>query len=253
LKNDGTVWAWGKNDVGQLGNGTTTNSLVPVQVKGQGGVGNLGSVVAISAGEFFSVALKSDGSVWAWGLNDVGELGNGTTTNSLVPVQVNLAGVVVAISAGEAHSLALLNDGTVWGWGDNYFGELGDGSTLNARPTPVQVLQSPGGSNFTNVKAVSAGGYFSIALKNDGTVWSWGSGLKGQLGDGRGGPTPSPSPNPIQVSVLANVQAISVGEDQSLSIRGDIKTLWAWGGNAYGQIGDGTTNDALTPVPVSGF
>jgi alpha-tubulin suppressor-like RCC1 family protein len=238
LKNDGSVWAWGRNDVGQLGNGTTINRDTPVQVSGLTGMS------AISAGQYHTLALKTDGTVWSWGLNDVGQLGNGTTTNSLVPVRVAGISGVAAISAGEAHSLLLLNDGTVWAWGDNYWGELGDGTSNNVRLTPVPT------SGLNNVKAISAGGYFSIALKNDGMVWAWGSGFSGQMGDGT---EDIARLTPVQVSLLTNVQAISNSEDQSLSLRGGINTLWAWGGNAYGQIGDGTTNDALVPVPVSGF
>jgi len=237
LKNDGTVWAWGRNDVGQLGNGTTTNSLVPVQVS------VLTNVKAISAGQDHTLALKSDGTVWAWGRNNMGQLGDGTTVDALVPVQVVSISGVSAISAGEVHSLALLNDNTVRAWGGNSFGELGDGSNNNSKPTPVQT------SGLTNVKAISAGGHFSVALKNDGTVWAWGSGVDGQIGNG----SLNDQVTPVPVSVLTDVQAISANQDHTLSLRGDIHTVWAWGYNGFGQIGDGTTNDALVPVPVSGF
>ena len=151
LKNDGTVWAWGRNDFGELGNGTTTSRYTPVQVKG------LTNVVAIAAGYDHSLALRSDGTVWAWGLNGNGQLGDGTTTNRTTPVQVKGLTNVVAIAAGVYHSLAIRSDGTVWTWGYNTYGQLGDGTTTN-KTTPVQV------KGLTNVVAIAAGVYHSLAL-----------------------------------------------------------------------------------------
>jgi alpha-tubulin suppressor-like RCC1 family protein len=249
LKNDGTVWTWGLNDVGQLGNNLLINSLSPVQVKGPGGVGVLDNVLAISAGQNHSLALKSDGTVWAWGLNDVGQLGNGTTTNSPVPVQVAGLTGVAAVSAGEVHSLALLTDGTVRAWGDNFFGELGDGTTTT-RKTPVQV-KGPGGVGvLNNVQAIAAGGHFSVALRNDGTAWAWGSGVDGQIGDGtiNGRLTPVQVHGLDNVGFLNNVLAISSGQDHTLAMKNT--TVWAWGNNGFGQIGDNTTINRLTPVPA---
>jgi alpha-tubulin suppressor-like RCC1 family protein len=236
VKNDGTVWAWGSGLFGQLGNGTINiSSFSPVQVVG------LTGVQAISAGQNHSLVRKNDGTVWAWGSNDAGQLGNDGTFDSPVPVQVVGLTGVAAVSAGEFHSLALLNDGTVRAWGSNVFGELGDGTTTQ-RQTPIQV------AGLTGVAAISAGGQFSVALKNDGTVWAWGSGAGGQIGDG----TTTNRLTPVRVTGLDNVQVISAAKDHSLSLR-NATAVWAWGNNAFGQIGDNTIINRLVPVPAAGF
>jgi alpha-tubulin suppressor-like RCC1 family protein len=232
LKSDGTVWAWGRNNVGQLGDGTTINKSTPVQVS------NLTDVVTLANGvgiHFF--AFKSDGTVWAWGLNSNGQLGDGTRTNRSTPVQLNLSNVV-SIARGGSHTLALKSDGTVWSWGFNYYGQLGDGTTTD-RLTPVQVSQ------LTNVVAIAAGFYQSYALKSDGTVWAWGSNNLGQLGDG----TTADRHVPVRVQGLNNVNAIVAGISHALALKSD-GTVWAWGWNSYGQIGDGTTTNRLVPVQV---
>ena len=235
LKNDGTVWAWGDNEAGQLGDGTTTQRNAAVQVSGLAGVS------AIAAGYMHSLALKSDGTVWAWGLNNHGQLGDGTQTDRYIPVQVPGLTDVIAIAAGEYHCLALKNDGTVWAWGDNEFGQLGDGSTTD-RHTPVQV------SGLSGVIAVAAGGLYSLALKSDGTVWAWGDNYRGQLGDG----STTDRHTPVEVSSLTGVTAISAGYLHSVALKND-GTVWAWGYNNYGQLGDGSTTRRPTPVQVSGL
>ena len=231
LKSDGTVWAWGRNGSGQLGNGTTTNSSLPVRVS------NLSGVIAIAAGASHSLALKSDGTVWAWGNNGEGELGNGTK-NSSVPVQVkNLAGVT-AIAAGSSHSLARKSDGTVWAWGNNAAGELGNGGSKNST-VPVQV------KNLTGATAVAGGASFSLALKSDGTVWSWGSNAYHTLGDG----TLNWSSVPVRVGNLTAVTKISTCASalDSIALKTD-GTVWAWGDNTFGNLGTGTTASTLVPV-----
>jgi len=224
IKTDGSLWAWGDNQYGQLGDGTTTNRLTPVQV--------LTGVAAVAVGDLHSLALKTDGSLWAWGVNGDGELGDGTTTQRLTPVQV-LTGVA-AVAAGGYHSLALKTDGSLWAWGSNSGGELGDGTTTQ-RLTPVQVL--------TGVAAVAAGGYHSLALKTDDSLWSWGGNWAGELGDG----TTTNRLTPVQV--LTGVAAVVGGNAHTLAIKTD-GSLWAWGWNWYGELGDGTTTQRLTPVQV---
>jgi Regulator of chromosome condensation (RCC1) repeat/Carboxypeptidase regulatory-like domain len=134
LKGDGTVWAWGSNSNGQLGNGTTTDSSTPVQVSG------LSGVTAVAAGSAHAIALKGDGTVWAWGSNSNGQLGNGTTTDSSTPVQVSGLSGVTAVAAGSAYTIALKGDGTVWAWGSNSNGQLGNGTTDSLSPVPVPGL-----------------------------------------------------------------------------------------------------------------
>jgi alpha-tubulin suppressor-like RCC1 family protein len=157
LKSDGTVWGWGDNSAGQLGDGTTTQRLTPVQVVG------LTGVVAIAAGYNSGLALKSNGTLWAWGDNSFGQLGDGTTTQRLTPVQVSGLSGVTAVAMGASHSLALKTDGSLWAWGNNAFGQLGDGTTTQ-RLTPVQV------SGLSGVTAVSAGLYHSLAVTSGGVT-----------------------------------------------------------------------------------
>ena len=235
LKSDGTVWAWGNNSTGQLGDGSTTDRWTPVQVSG------LSGVIALAAGSEHSLALKSDGTVWAWGDNSNGQLGDGSTRNRFTPVQVSGLSGVIAIAGSTFHSLALKSDGTVWAWGLNWYGQLGDGS-IDSRSTPVQV------SGLSGVIAIAGGSDHSLALKSDGTVWAWGNNDYGQLGDG----SKTTRSTPVQVSGLNDVIALAGGDYHSLALKSD-GTVWAWGKNGYGQLGDGSTSDRLTPVQVSGL
>jgi alpha-tubulin suppressor-like RCC1 family protein len=233
VKSDGTVWAWGLNENGQLGDGTTTDRLTPVQVQ------NLSDVISIAAGKDFSLALKQDGTVWAWGLNEYGQLGDGTATDSLTPVQVHDLTDIIEITAGMDFSLARNADGTVRAWGSNYNGQLGDNST-DDRYTPVDVLY------LTDVMGIAAGGQHSLALQSDGTVWAWGLNQYGELGDN----TVVDRHTPVQVDNLDNVIAIkSAFEESSVALKSD-GTVWDWGNNNVGQLGDNTTTERHTPVQV---
>jgi len=239
LKKDGTVWAWGDNANGELGNGTTNSSNVPIQVK------DLTGVAAISAGDpSFSVALKKDGTVWAWGDNESGQLGNGTTNRSNTPVQVKgLTGVTQISAGGYSFCLALKNDGTVWAWGWGLNGELGNG-TNSSSLNPVRVKR------LTGVAAVAAGGNHNLALMQDGTVWAWGApsfgSSQGTLGNGEDNER---SNIPVQVRQLQGIVAIAANGENSLVLTKD-GTVWAWGDNISGQLGDGTANSSNKPVQV---
>jgi alpha-tubulin suppressor-like RCC1 family protein len=244
LKDDGTVWAWGYNSSGQLGDGTTVSRSVPVQVAG------LDKVTAISAGAGYSLAIKKDGSVVGWGYNGDGELGIGTTVDSLSPVPVSGLTGVTAVCAAYQHSLALKSDGTVWAWGGNDNGELGNASTTSST-TPVQV------NGLIGMIAIASGADSShcMALKSDGTVWAWGTNIDGELGTGT---TFKNSAVPVQVkdrtgsSNLTKIKGIATGNSFSLAIASD-GTVWGWGYNTSGQLGDGTTDRRTLPVQVQGL
>jgi|GEM_PF-785456 len=234
LRSDGTVWAWGGNDYGQLGDGTTTQRQKPMQISGLVGV----TAISCNHASDHSLALLNNGTVWAWGYNEWGQLGDGTTTNRLKPVPVLDLSDVTAIAAGGFYSLALKNDGTVWAWGNG--GMLGDG-TSTSRNRPVQV------SSLSDVTAIAGGIFHSLALKSDGTIWAWGANDSGQLGDG----TNINRLTPIPVLSLSNVIAIA-GAEHSLALLSN-GTVRAWGNNFNGQLGDGTTTNRNAPVAVSGM
>jgi alpha-tubulin suppressor-like RCC1 family protein len=205
----------------------------------KGRVPDLSGVTAIAAADDHTVALKVDGTVWAWGDNRHGGLGDGSTTSRSVPIPVPRLSGVVAIAARGDHTVALNADGTVWTWGSNEYGQLGDGTTMD-RFTPVQV---PG---FSVVTAVTAGDFQTIALKRDGTVWAWGRNDGGQLGVGGS----NNCLTPVQVPTLSGVTAIAAGGWHTLALKSD-GTVWAWGYNGHGQLGDGSTTHRFLPVRVS--
>jgi alpha-tubulin suppressor-like RCC1 family protein len=182
LKRDGSVWAWGNGTSGELGDGANDKRSAPTQVTG---LGPGSGVVAIAAGGSHALALKTDGSVVAWGNNKSGQLGNGRMpTDSSRPVAVKGLGPgsgVIAIAAGDSFSVALKKDGTVLAWGRNKVGDLGDGTTID-RSTPVAVNKLGPGSG---VVAVTAGSFHALALKRNGTVVAWGDNSSGQVGDGK--------------------------------------------------------------------
>ncbi len=349
IKDEGSLWAWGRNTFGQLGDGTTTDRYIPVQI------GSDTDWQSIAAGATHSIAVKSDGSLWAWGLNDYGELGDGTTTDRYSPVQIGsdtdwqsvAAGGVLclglksngslwawgngwewvevdmgngayhitrkgiatipvqlgtdtdwcsvttgmhtlgikndgslwaweydeglsmadgylglgkglgrmgvptilsqigsdtdwqSIAAGAYHSLAVKSDGSLWAWGYNDYDQLGDGTTT-VSSIPVQI-----GSDM-DWQGIAAGLEYSLAVKSDGSLWAWGWIYYSQLGDD----TTTVSSIPVQIGSDTDWQGVAAGLEHSLAVKSD-GSLWAWGGNLYGQLGDGTTTDRYSPVPIA--
>jgi alpha-tubulin suppressor-like RCC1 family protein len=235
LKADGTVWAWGSNLYGALGNATTTSSSAPVQSL------LLDNIIAISAGGWHSTALKKDGTVWTWGWNKDGQLGDNSTTDKIIAGKVPNLTNITAIAAGTYHVLALKNDGTVWAWGDNVSGQIGNGTTGTDAKTPTQV------SNLTNVVKIAAGRFFSLAIKSDGTVWTWGENLYGQLGNG----TNTDSNVPVQVKGLTGITSAlaATGAFHCIVVKND-NTVWAWGRNTYGNLGDNSVTHRSVPVQM---
>ncbi len=233
---DGTVRGWGYNSFGQLGNGATTSAQrTPVVVS------PLSGVVAIAGGRDMSYALRSDGTVWGWGLNTTGQVGDGTTTMRTRPVQVGSLTGITAISGGRDHGLAVRSDGTVWAWGDNTQGQVGDGSLTN-RLAPVQV------TGLTGAVEVAAGAYHSIARLATGTLRAWGQNSNGQLGDG----TTTRRTTSVAVPGVTGATAIAAGRQHSVAVVTN-GALRAWGSNAVGQLGDGTTTDRTSAVTVPGI
>jgi len=258
LKSDDTIYCVGRNNYGALGDNTTTTSLLPVQTLGVGGSGYLTGLKHVSSGNDYSCAVKTDGTVYCWGINGYGKLGNNNTTTQLIPVQVvgaggsgYLTGVEKVYAAYES-TCALKTDGTVWCWGKASFGELGNNDTF-ASFTPVQVL-GPGGSGYlTNVTQMSQSASHSCALKSDGTVYCWGWNGYGAIGNN----STTDALTPVQVlgpggsGYLTGVAQINAGFYSSCAIKND-NTVWCWGHNNYGQLGNNTTTDSWTPVQVLG-
>ncbi len=235
--------SWGRNNFDAVGinSGVLEFSLSPVNYAGLSGVSKT------MAGRYHSVALKSDGTLWTWGGGPNGQLGEGTFSYRAEPKQI-LSGVA-DVSTGSEHVLALKSDGTVWAWGANGFGtdrygQVGNNSTLD-QPDPVQV--------FSDAVAISAGRYHSMALKSDGTVWTWGRNETGQLGDN----TLVHKLTPVQVvgvggvGFLTDVDKIYAGGYHNVAVKRDA-TLWTWGYNTYGQLCDNTTTTKKTPIQVLG-
>jgi alpha-tubulin suppressor-like RCC1 family protein len=267
LTSEGTVFAWGQNFQGMLGNGTSGNGVyfnTPIQVKGVGGNGFLTGITQVAASGEFSMALSSTGAVYTWGRGAGGQLGNGATVQSNTPVQV-VAGAqgsgflsgVTSIAAGYEHALAVV-DGNVFAWGVNGDGQLGDGTTAN-QSSPVRVLtgaQSDGSGNLSNISQISAGFNFSLSRTSSGSLYSWGNNAIGSLGIGTSG---ADITTPVQV--IAGVQAqapatfsgatfITAKAGYAMAVTSD--GLYAWGSNLFGQIGNGTTDDVNAPSRVLG-
>jgi alpha-tubulin suppressor-like RCC1 family protein len=246
----GRVLAWGDNHEGELGDGTTTDRLKPVQVELPARV----TVKAISAGCQDGFALTTSGSLWAWGVNSYGQLGDGTTTNRLKPVRVKLPAqaAVDTIAAGCDHALATYSGGPLSGgllaWGHNGNGQLGDGSTTDQH-VPENLVFLFRGPGPGRIKQVFAGNGFSLALFSKGGIFAWGVNFWGDLGDGMMGPgTDTDHPVAVMLPSGSNVVAIGAGDNDSYAVTKGGRVL-AWGYNLFGQLGNGMAPTA-SDVPV---
>ncbi len=265
LRSDGTVWTWGYNNVGQLGDGTTYRRIYPIQVKGVDSNGYLEDIVQVASGEEFVVALKSDGTVYTWGSNDKGQLGDGSESESSVPVQVRgskgYLKSIKAIATHGSHVLALDINGQVWSWGDNSAGQAGDGD-YHTYPVsyPRLVMDKNGEQPLSNIIQISTGKLHTLALDEDGTVWSWGSNAFGQLDESIPPegleryifPSPEKVLNSEGTDPIENVKSIAAGTNHSALLTTDGK-VYVWGSNGLGEIGDGSLVRKDNPVELPQF
>ncbi|MBN2440032.1 MAG: Ig-like domain-containing protein [Spirochaetales bacterium] len=247
ILDNGSVWGWGANNRGQLGDGTTVSSSTPVLLP------VLSNIKKIVGGtEYNNYALTNDGLVFAWGDNSDGFLGLGNKINSYMPTQIPQLTTIQDISAGETHVLALDSNGVIWAWGANESGEIGNGTT-NEYLSPIQLTGLP------VMTQISAGDEFSLALDNNGNVWGWGRTSNGRSGLGHDTVSPYYETRPLQLAGLSNITQIHCGALHGLALRND-GTLFIWGDNQFGQQGNGLRDEEIPlqyinyqPVQVPGL
>ena len=239
IKTDGTLWTWGYNLYGGLGDNTAVSKLSPVTTVAGGT-----NWKQVACGDNHTSAIKTDGTLWTWGINSSGQLGDGTTVDKSSPVTTVAGGTNWKQVACGSQTAAIKTDGTLWTWGGNGFGQLGD-NTVVAKSSPVTTVA--GGTNW---KQVACGGYYIAAIKTDGTLWTWGinnSGrgvAYGQLGDGTSINRSSPV---TTVTGGTNWKQVAAGFYHTAAIKTD-GTLWTWGNNPYGALGDSTTVNKSSPI-----
>jgi len=230
MRSDGSLWGWGSNHYGQLGVGSrTSGATAPAPVVG------LSSVRALSANDFMSLAVRHDGSVWTWGRNN--------QQNILAPTRVTGLGSARTVAAGVDYALAVADDGTVWGWGKNGYGQLGKRPGNFAQPVRIDGVDK--------VVSVAAATMHVLALRTDGSVWTWGTNAYNQMGvtGYKLGPTRI-NGLPTPVGGASGVRQISAGAYNSAVLYSD-GSVWSWGANHYGQVGDGTNLHRKTPARLN--
>ncbi|MCL2376607.1 MAG: hypothetical protein FWC76_04340 [Defluviitaleaceae bacterium] len=235
LTQDNTLWAWGDNRWGQVGDGTVIRRNSPTFI--------MNDVATVSAGGSHTMVIRNDGSLWGWGSNTNGQIGNGMTTDWDFPNPdpIKIMDDVIMVSASFPITLNLGNtmvirsDGSLWGWGCNAGSQLGDGTRTN-RLTPIRIMD--------DVVYVSAGGFYTMAIRSDGSLWGWGANARGQLGDGTRIERRTP------VWIMDDVIAVATDHGHTtMAIRAD-NSLWAWGQNGRGQLGNGTTVNSYSPIRI---
>lgn len=237
IKIDGTLWGWGANPFGEGGNGVTGAVNSPVQA------GSLTNWGIIGAGKNTRHAIKTDGSLWGWGYNNPGQIGDNTTIDKSSPVQIGALYNWSKIRSSQSACIALKTDGTIWTWGYNASGgPLGDNTIVN-KSSPVQI-----GSD-TNWSLVNICNYTTHAIKTNGTLWGWGSNYWGALGINEAGSGTNRS-SPIQIGALTNWSKIVMGDQGSVIALKTDGTMWLWGYNANGEVGDNTRINRSSPIQI---
>lgn len=235
-KTDGTLWAWGDNFSGQLGIGNSGNGT-GLNITTQ--IGSFTDWKTVLAAGDRCIAIKTNGTLWSWGLNDHGQLGDGTYADKDVPIQIGTSSNWKSVSISGYHTTALKTDGTLWTWGRNRVGQLGDGTIID-KNVPTQI------GTANDWDTVCAGADHTLALKTDGTLWAWGYNYYGTLGDGTYGDL-TDKHSPIQIGTATDWKSITAS-NCSLALKTD-NSLWSWGDNTLGQLGDGT-NIFFIAVPT---
>ncbi len=231
---DGTVFVWGNNEFGEVGNYQCGDYYYKtydcVVIKPNAALNNVKAVSCVNESVY---ALRNDDSLWAWGFNHHGKLGNGNEDNQSVPVKI-LEKVKFIAGGHGLHEMAIKKDDSLWAWGWNEFYQLGDGTNIN-RSIPVKVME--------HVKYASVGYGYSAVIKSDDSLWTWGDNSFGNLGNGNKELQKEP------VQILEDVQTVSLGQTGGFALKKD-GTLWAWGSNPHGEVGDGTRQNRLSPVKI---
>jgi len=237
IKTDGTLWTWGHGSFGELGDNTAVNKSSPVTTAGGGT-----NWKQVACGYWNAAAIKTDGTLWSWGYNGYGQLGDNTAVNKSSPVQPTGGGTNWKQVACGYHTAAIKTDGTLWSWGYNSNGQLGD-NTVVSKSSPVTTVA--GGTNW---KQVACGYTHTAAIKTDGTLWTWGSNSNGQLGNNTAGDKSSPI---TTVAGGTTWKQVAGGSFHTAAIKTD-GTLWTWGSNGNGQLGNNSTVDISSPVTTAG-
>lgn len=258
LSATGRIFAWGNNEKGQLGDGTTTSRIIPTEITGQFALADGEILVFLALGDKFSAALTSAGRVFTWGWNYRGRLGDGTTTSKSVPTDItgqfvlHSGETIRSVSVGGIYCGALTTEGRVFTWGENGMSQLGDG-TIERKIVPTEITSRFPLESGESVGILSLGFFHSAAITSEGRVFTWGNNSSGQLGDG----TNYFSTDLLDITAQfglgegETVDAIFLGEFHSLA-KTSLGRVFAWGMNSDGQLGDGTTGTRWSPVDITG-
>ena len=257
LTSEGRIFTWGYNYYGQLGDGTTTDRSIPTEITSQFNLWPGETITQVSLGSGHSSAITTSGRIFAWGRNDFGQLGDGTTTNKSVPTEITCQfsllpeETIVQVSFGHSHSSAITSNGRIFTWGKNYYGQLGDGTTID-KSTPTEITSQFSLLKDETIFQVSLSYYHSSAITSNGRIFTWGSNSFGQLGDGTtiDKSVPTEITQQFPLSEKETLTQVSLGDYHSSAITSEGR-IFAWGYNSSGQLGDGTTTNKSTPTEIT--